>query len=74
MNELPESVYVKPRDVMRYLGVSRWQLRRWVDAGILTPQYPGRPGGRRLAAGYMRFLRSEVMEKLVGEPTEECDG
>jgi hypothetical protein len=48
---LPDTVLVRRKDVMSYLGVSRDQFRGMVQSGLLTPRFlrknrRGKPAGR----------------------------
>ncbi|HEV2413803.1 MAG TPA: MEDS domain-containing protein [Candidatus Dormibacteraeota bacterium] len=47
--------YVGTREAARLLGVSEASVRRWSDAGLLTPHRVGRRGERR-------FARSDVLQ------------
>jgi len=58
---LPDTVLVRRKDVMTFLGVTRDQFRGMVEAGTLTPRFlrkdrRGRPAGRPM------YSRAEVVE------------
>lgn len=57
---LPDTVLVRRKDVMAFLGISRDQFRAMVESGSITPRWlrfdrRGRPQGRPM------YSRKEVL-------------
>ena len=57
---LPDTVLVRRKDVMAFLGISRDQFRAMVESGSITPRWlrfdrKGRPQGRPM------YSRKEVL-------------
>ena len=56
---------VKPGEVMRRLGITRWKLRSMVEAGALRPVRFRDGKGRN--TGYSWFRRAEVEQIVNGQ-------
>lgn len=63
--------YLRRRQVMRMLGITKYEFRKWVEAGLLKPHKRPRPDPHRLSGKNRErgqralFLLSEVeMVKL----------
>ena len=62
--ELPETVFVRRKDVMEVYGLSKHDMQCLVEAGLLNPFHARRRKGRPV--GHGKYRRSEVV-RVLGE-------
>ena len=66
MNRMPETAFVKSRDVRTYMGIGRGKMEALIDQGVLKPHWPRDKRGKEIRSMHPLFLRAEVLDAMEG--------